>query len=99
MLSGSKNKWNRTDMDQTNSHNYILIISNEPMCNYVLDAFRLQTQQPLPHEQQFGGEVWDALDPQHEVTHHLKSPKITLYTRPQTIHKESKGQIRSSTLH
>lgn len=39
---------------------------------YVRDALWLQAQQPLPDEQQFGCEVWDAVSPQHEISDHLQ---------------------------
>lgn len=38
---------------------------------HVRDALRLQTQKSFPHEQQFGGEVWDTLNPHHEISNHL----------------------------
>lgn len=38
---------------------------------HIRDALRLQTQKSFPHEQQFGGEVWDTLNPHHEISDHL----------------------------
>lgn len=51
---------------------------------HIRDALRLQAQKSFPHEQQFGGEVWDPLNPHHEISDHLTriAKKVRKWERP-----------------
>lgn len=49
-------------------------VSENVQCVYSHGPLWLQAQQAFSDQQKFGGEIWDALDSNHEVSDDLQSP-------------------------